>query len=403
MGGKESIVGGGHRDVPGVATPAREIPAASPGERSAARRSRTRDFAILVANVRAPLSWRRQIPEDEVISLKRLLRIVRPTIHPLHFTALAWLALMSTAPYAHADTEYLRLRALVIVYTNTFAGTATYHEVEKVRNEVNEAVEFIWRSSRMRLHLAVDDLTIYRFVPEDEFAFSDSDRYILPFWTPAGAQGSVTTDLADYGYTSGSYDVVVAFYAFEQAPGRLNLFGAGSYGLNRLLGRAGYVAIPMTWDPETFNGYFEHEFLHILSDIFDQSGYRGFPLVHNGDFFQFVNGKNASYEKWLLGSIPVEEYVDPSRGWGSVATFKDRDGDLVPDYSPYEDELAITEETFGSSSDLADTDGDGLTDLEEAIAGVRGGTDPNHSDTDGDGLLDGSDPDPLVAIGAEDQ
>ena len=266
----------------------------------------------------------------------------------------------------------------------------------------------------MRLHLAVDDLTIYRFVPEDQFARSEPDRYVLPFWTVGGAGGSVTTDLADLGYQSGSYDVVVAFYAFESGPGRSNLFGAGSYGVNKLLGKAAYVAIPMTWRPDTFNDYFEHEFLHVLNDIFNKSGHTGFPLIHNVKLFQFLNAENyppleawgagsgSSYQKWLLGSFSDAEYLGAAGRWGSVETFKDRDGDGVPDYSfLYGDELSITEETLGSSTSHADTDGDGLSDLEEATAGVRSGTDPNNPDTDGDGLIDGSDPDPLDASEVE--
>jgi hypothetical protein len=254
----------------------------------------------------------------------------------------------------------------------------------------------------MRLHLAVDDLTIYRFVPEDQFArseFAPEDLpeiytppgpglYILPFWTPSGAQSSVRTDLADLGYESGSYDLVVAFYAFENGPDRVNLYGAASYGLNRLLGRAGYVAIPMTWGPDSFNKYFEHEFLHILSGIFKQSGHTDFPLVHNKKFFQWVNGK-VNYKKWILGHFSDAEYLDAAGRWGSVETFKDRDGDGVPDYSLlYGDEFSITEETLGTSTSHTDTDGDGLSDLEEATAGVRSGTDPNQPDTDDDGLID---------------
>ena len=41
--------------------------------------------------------------------------------------------------------------------------------------------------------------------------------------------------------------------------------------------------------------------------------------------------------------------------------------------------------------DGVDSDGDGLTDRQEA----RFGTDPAVPDTDGDGLLDGEDPSPL--------
>jgi hypothetical protein len=330
--------------------------------------------------------------------LKLMVSIARSAIRAFHIQALVLPTLALTVPGVVGADEYLRLEALVVVYTNTFAGTVSSSEVENVRQEVDEAVEFIWRSSRMRLHLAVDDLTIYRFVPEDQFARSDPDRYILPFWTPRGAQGSLTTDLADLGYENGSYDLVVAFYAFEQGPDRVNLFGAGSYGLNRLLGKAGYVAIPMTWRPDSFNRFFEHEFLHVLTDIFNKSGYTDLPLVHNGKFFKFVNGKKASYNKWILGSFSDSEYLGAAGRWGSVETFKDRDGDGVPDYSfLYGDELSITEETLGSSTSHADTDGDGLSDLDEATVGVRSGTDPSDPDTDGDGLIDGSDPDPLDA------
>ncbi len=331
-------------------------------------------------------------------SLKLMVPMTRVATRVLHIQALVLLTLTLMGPGVAGADEYLRLEALVVVYTDTFAGTATSSEVENVRQEVKEAVEFIWRSSRMRLHLAVDDLTIYRFVPEDQFARSEPDRYILPFWTPKGAQGSLTTDLADFGYENGSYDVVVAFYAFEPGPGRSNLFGAGSYRVNSLLDKAAYIAIPMTWRPDTFNSYVEHEFLHVLSGIFNESGYTGFPLVHNVKFFRFVNGKNASYKKWLLGSFSGTEYLDAAGRWGTVETFKDRDGDGVPDYSLlYGDELSITEETLGSSTSHADTDGDGLSDLEEATAGARSGTDPNDPDTDGDGLIDGSDPDPFDA------
>ena len=332
--------------------------------------------------------------------LKLVVSMARSATRALHIPAFFLLTLALTLPGVVGADEYLRLKALVIVYPNTFAGTATFSEVENVRNEVDEAVEFIWRSSRMRLHLAVDDQTIYRFVAEDQFGQTKPGQYLLPFWTSKTAQNSVTTDLADLGYQSGSYDLVVAFYAFESGPGRSNRHGAYSYGVGGLLDKAAFVGIPMTWRPRSFNGYFEHEFLHVLASIFKESGHTGFPLVHNADLFQWVYGQDASYEKWLLGSLSDAEYFDPTLGWGTVEVFKDRDGDGVPDYSPYGDELSITEETLGSSTSSADTDGDGLSDLEEATAGIRSGTDPNHSDMDRDGLIDGIDPDPLGAIEA---
>jgi len=344
-----------------------------------------------------PLARRQPDPEDALILLKLTQTVVRPTTRAMHVFALALLILTSTASGVAGAGEYLRLKTLVVVYTDTFAGTVTPAEVANVRREVDEAVEFIWRSSRMRILLVVDDLTIDRFVPEDQFARSDSDLYVLPSWTVKGAAASLATDLADLGYEDGSYDLVIAFYAFDGQSGYKNRYGAGSYGVNKLLDKAAYTAIPMTWRPETFNSYVEHEFLHTLGSMFIQSGFEGFPVIHNVKFFQFVNGENASYEKWVLESVSQAEYFDGPQRWGTLVGFKDRDGDGLPDYSPYGDELPITEETLGSSTSEVDTDHDGLSDLEEAVAGVRRGTDPNNPDTDGDGLLDGSDPDPLEA------
>jgi len=327
----------------------------------------------------------------------------RPAIRSIYVHVLALLILTLTASGVAGAGEYLRLKALVVVYTDTFAGSVTPAEVATVRREVDEAVEFIWRSSRMRIHLVVDDLTIARFVPEDQFARSGADLYVLPSWTVKGAAASLTTDLADLGYENDSYDLVIAFYAFDGESGYKNRYGAGSYGVNKLLDKAAYTAIPMTWRPDTFNKYVEHEFLHTLGSMFIQSDLKGFPVIHNVKFFKFVNGEDASYEKWVLENVSDDEYFDRPRRWGTLKTFKDRDGDGLPDYSPYGDELRITEETLGSSTSEADTDDDGLSDLEEAVAGLRGGTDPNNPDTDGDGLLDGSDPNPLEASDAEAQ
>ena len=162
--------------------------------------------------------------------LKLMVSMGRPATRAFHIQAFILMTLALTVPRVVEADEYLRLNALVIVYTNTFAGTVAFSDVENVRREVDEAVEFIWRSSRMRLHLAVDNLTIYRYVSEDQFLQPDPGYYMLPHWTQRGASGSVASDLADLGYQSGSYDIVVAFYAFTQGPGRHNLHGAYAYG-----------------------------------------------------------------------------------------------------------------------------------------------------------------------------
>lgn len=94
--------------------------------------------------------------------------------------------------------------------------------------------------------------------------------------------------------------------------------------------------------------------------------------------------------------------------YGEVKSAVDADEDGFPDDDP---SLPLDEKRFGSSPEKADTDGDGLTDLREAMAwnGVNRGLgetfmtghfypDPDDPDPDGDGLSDGDDPYPLYPI-----
>src|SRR4029453_18358855 len=66
-----------------------------------------------------------------------------------------------------------------------------------------------------------------------------------------------------------------------------------------------------------------------------------------------------------------------------------------------EDGLATGPEVleFGSDPNTADTDGDGLSDLEELGAG----TSPTNQDTDGDGIIDGGDNCPRILNGDQQE
>ena len=143
--------------------------------------------------------------------------------------------------------------------------------------------------------------------------------------------------------------------------------------------------------------------MHVLTRHIQQERLHGPPAGPQREAsFKFVNGKKASYNKWILGSFSDSEYLGAAGRWGTVGTFKDRDGDGVPDYSfLYGDELSITDaETLEAlRTSHADTDGDGLSDLDEATRWAsEAGCDVRVIPiTDGDGLSDGSDPDPLDA------
>ena len=140
-----------------------------------------------------------------------------------------------------------------------------------------------------------------------------------------------------------------------------------------------------------------HEFQHTLM-IFSQRSPEG-PCMLSGHFLDdiplppglpalsgpFYAGEHEVLERFHgYGSLPT-----PLRAWMET---NDRDGDGLPDEDA---RLPMDEARFGSDPTRADTDGDGLNDLEEFRAGIYGGTDPRRPDTDGDGLPDGIDPYPL--------
>jgi hypothetical protein len=265
--------------------------------------------------------------EGSNAAMKHAVRNIRTT----SLTALATALLLLAAPGAEASS-YLSLRVLVVAYPHTFADLASFEEEARVWDAVDHAVESFWRGSRMRLHLAVDPVVIERYLAEDEFWEVKPQHYWLTSKAGDGVK-SVERDLEDLGFAVDSYDVVVVFYAFENRPAHQSQFGGATYGVNWILGKAAYLAIPMAWSPGQMKAILEHEFLHALDSILQNSGYTDFPHVHNGGFFEFVNGRGTDWTAWVLRNIPEQSYCEPTGIWGTVHDFADADGDGLPDYS----------------------------------------------------------------------
>lgn len=223
--------------------------------------------------------------------------------------------LLSLGVSAPSD-EALRLRVLVAVYGETFSDVASRDEIENIWREVAETAEFVRRSSNGRLQLEVEGVVVDRFLPREDFEEPTRDHYWLN--DQLGQRKIVETDLLALGHERDRYDVVAVFYAWENGAAGLSQYGAASIGVDRILGRAGYLAVPMAWAPDTLNEYFEHELLHCLEYMFEGAGAE-FPHLHNGWAFEatFGLGQHHWYA-WVLSNAPYQDYLDHPGPWGTI-------------------------------------------------------------------------------------
>jgi hypothetical protein len=158
--------------------------------------------------------------------------------------------------------------------------------------------------------------------------------------------------------------------------------------------------IPDSW-------LFVHEYGHQVDAMFDASGEPSFWGNHfapqEGNVARF--GEHFDGNAYLLRLWPEEKWF--TSDWGTVEFAADADEDGFPDDAP---DLPLDETRFGSDAARRDTDSDGLSDRDEAMAwsGITEGLgqtwaepippDPRNPDTDRDGIRDGADPHPLYPI-----
>jgi hypothetical protein len=137
-----------------------------------------------------------------------------------------------------------------------------------------------------------------------------------------------------------------------------------------------------------------HEWGHQLDAYFDKSGMPDWWLNHpDGTVHQGRYGEHWDCNAFLCRRVDRMNWL--RLRFGQLRLVDDRDGDGLADDDPT---LPLDEKRFGSDPAKPDTDDDGLTDLQEAVAGTFTSSDPTSGDTDGDGLADASDPYPQFAV-----
>lgn len=357
---------------------------------------------------------------------RRYLAWVDPAVHGDRSDRLAFY----TAP-PEGQTHYLRLKLAAAVFTNVTLQRWADREgarqpcpaahLERLRREMEETCRFYWINSGMRLLLDLD------YLLDDEFiATPDENAYGVGFTQAEDALFRRLLERA--GKDLGDYDgrLLISMEKHWDEAGQRWTYPASGGGTVGPEGGAGLGK--SAWKGGSHNGWlFCHEFGHQLDALYHYSHGPEYLFNHPQpwDDTAHRHGEHYDANAWLLwewaGYVTPEHqgrpFLPPTRGfryfmnrWGHVVSTADADNDGLPDEAP---ETPLDEKRLGSSPQAGDTDGDGLSDLLEAMAceGVEYGLDeiwagdpsthrcdPRNPDTDGDGLPDGTDPYPLYAL-----
>ncbi|MCX7847786.1 MAG: PA14 domain-containing protein [bacterium] len=283
------------------------------------------------------------------------------------------------------------LRVLVVVYRGETNNSSFLddQEYQSIVNAVECGRLFYFRNTRATLALSPTFLAINAIAPD----------------TRGPTFAHIEADLRQRGYVDNQFDGVFAtgrglsgnwggFRIFDRTGAAFALPGKGGQ-LHQFPSADTSTGFDTAW-------VFVHEFQHAL-DLALASAAGFHEMLHGHPYTdayehpgRLITNPGAQHWDWIactLRNFPC--YQELPGATRSMIFARDADGDGLADYHPA---LPMDEARFGSDPQLPDTDGDGLSDLEEFTADIYRGSDPRCRDTDDDGLPDGTDPWPTVAI-----
>ncbi|MDH7602730.1 MAG: PA14 domain-containing protein [Armatimonadota bacterium] len=301
------------------------------------------------------------------------------------------LMLSSAANYCSAaDLAIRTLKVLAVIYRGAPRETQRLDDaaLKGTCNGIELGRLFYFRNTRCKLNLDITYMVVDAPAPYNAGPTYD---YIVK-------------DLEARGIRKGQYDGV-----FCTGVGFL-----GNFGGFQIMGRTGACfggTDPrgnFSWYPEdkpdVWYGTawtFVHEFQHALdSPICTKSGHpemlHAHPYADSMESYFTWGHRGGMHWDWIAHTLSsFQDYLDVPGVTDTVTTTVDADNDGMPDEDP---RLPMDEKRFGSDPSKVDSDGDGLSDLDEFCADIYRGSDPTEKDTDGDGIWDGIDKSPTVAI-----
>ena len=286
--------------------------------------------------------------------------------------------------------KFATLDVLVVLYTYTSGGDILPKEIPEIKKMIELARLFYWRNSRLKMNLNISYLTI------DDYLDSNPNDISLT---------QVENDLHAHGVQDLQYDAIFrissgtsGFWSYG-TPSWSFMGPPNSTGFSHVCWAAAknIKAAPYPiYDPEITYGLtwlFTHEFQHAMDDIYNDNGN---PEMYHGDFpykFPVACGEEYDFQAKIFRTF--HNWLALKGYRGQIYEANDLDRDSIPDNDP---RVPLDEVHFKSDPQKKDTDGDGLSDFQEMIAGIYQGTNPNEIDTDCDGITDNNDRYPLYPV-----
>jgi len=286
-----------------------------------------------------------------------------------------------------SQTEFATIDVLVVIYSNSAGTKILASDISKLKNGIALAREFIWRNSYCQLNLKISYLEINEFKPKN---FFPKNGLLFPEF--------VENDFSSHGIQKNQYGIILLIYGPPK--------GGGNYGGMKILGETGYsffcfpcrtsVSYPGK-DPNidyAATWLFTHEIQHSIDLICYQGS--DVPEMWHGDKpldYSIKAGEQFSYQAEIFRNF--DKYLEIKAPWGRIDHSHDLDEDGFPDE---DSRIPMDEKRYHSDPTKADTDNDGLNDIQEFTVGIYSGADPKKMDTDGDGANDKNDIYPLHKI-----
>ncbi|MEW6744544.1 MAG: hypothetical protein AB1486_17455 [Planctomycetota bacterium] len=264
---------------------------------------------------------------------------------------------------------------------------ALYHgewsdwEADTAEAGIQLVLDWYWRNSLQRFFMDTTWMFIDAPVPDKGDGYS-----------------AIEADLRNRGVKDGEYDLV-----FTTGAGIGPCLGGYVIFHGTARASKGVVCgVPFPGDDAGVNytvaWTFCHEIHHAIDGLADDGG--GDDMLFNHFPWNYpypLNGQHVDWGPHWDGNARIMRVYDDYLQWTNVDH-----GDYIEVWDLDDDGMAdgdarvpMDEVRFGSSPQLADTDGDGLSDARECDRYVYSSLDPNDPDSDGDGLPDGSDKEPL--------